>query len=115
MAWSKTTELYPTGNVQLASFTTASSTATVVANTNITAIYVQAPSGTNPLFLNVTTANAGSITPITVNGQNTNGIVVLSGGSYLINVGKANSAFTTVYVNGATSTGFANVYITPMA
>jgi len=115
MALSKTTELYPTGNVVYASFSTGGSNVTITARTNISSVFIQNPTGGATLFYNVTTGNGTVVTAPAIN-TNSNCSAILAGASLVYNVnGVANSATTTVYFNGATSTGFANVFITPMA
>jgi hypothetical protein len=115
MALSKTTELYPTGNVVYASFGTNGSNVTITARTNVSSVLVQNPSSGATLFYNVTTGN-GTVVTAPALGTSSNCVALLAGSSIVYNVnGVANTATTTVYFNGATLSGFANVYITPMA
>lgn len=115
MSLSTTSAFYPTGNVVYAQFTGTVSNVAITAGTNITALFIQNPSTGVPLFFNVSTETGSTISAITAPGQTTNGVCSVPATGIIVNVGKANSAYTTVYVTGITAGGTSNVYITPMA
>lgn len=111
---SAASKYFPSGDTRWISANTTSQTSTITANQNIQAILVDNLTGGNTTWIRTGTASAGLFANATTAGGTTSSFPVYAGSRVIIGCGQDNASNQTLYVATVTSSGTANIIITPV-